>query len=80
MMAESPAVNESMTQSCTCAFNVSCGEQGLLTFEPYKSFLLPLWCFQTLNVAQSSPKSLCDQFIAYNKADDFMDGRDTELY
>ena len=48
------------------------GEQGVLTVEPYKSELLPLWRFRTPAIARQSAKALYAAFIAYGKADDFV--------
>jgi hypothetical protein len=39
-------------------YRVGVGEQGVLIVEPYKSELLPLWRFRTLEVATESAKAL----------------------
>lgn len=54
------------------AYRVGRGEQGVLTAEPYKSELLPLWRFRTEDVAKQSSKALWQAFVAYRKARDFV--------
>jgi hypothetical protein len=48
------------------------GEQGVLTVEPYKSELLPLWRFKTPEVARTSARALYRAFVAYGRAGDFV--------
>ncbi|HEY0194440.1 MAG TPA: DUF4385 family protein [Kofleriaceae bacterium] len=48
------------------------GEQGVLTVEPYKSELLPLWRFKTPAVAKTSARALYQAFVAYGRAGDFV--------
>ncbi len=48
------------------------GEQGVLTVEPYRSELLPLWRFATPTVARESVKALWARFVAYGKNGDFV--------
>jgi hypothetical protein len=48
------------------------GEQGVLTVEPYKSELLPLWRFATPDVAKKSARALYAKFVAYGRAGDFV--------
>ena len=48
------------------------GEEGVLTAEPYKSELLPLWRFRTPAIAETSSKALWKAFVAYGKAGDFV--------
>lgn len=48
------------------------GEQGVLTVEPYKSELLPLWRFKTPAIARQSARALYAKFVAYGKAGDFV--------
>ncbi|KAL1651893.1 hypothetical protein SLS58_000016 [Diplodia intermedia] len=54
------------------SYRIARGEQGVLSFEPYKSFLLPLWRFRTPAVARKSSKDLWDRFELYDKEDDFV--------
>jgi len=48
------------------------GEKGVLTFEPYKSILLPHWRFKTVPIAQESAATLWDAFISYHERGDFV--------
>ncbi len=48
------------------------GEQGVLTVEPYKSELLPLWRFKTPSIARDSARSLYAKFVDYGNAGDFV--------
>ena len=48
------------------------GEQGVLTVEPYKSELLPLWRFATPVIARRSARALYARFIEYGRAGDFV--------
>jgi hypothetical protein len=54
------------------AYRVGRGERGVLTVEPYKSELLPLWAFRTPDVAQASADALYAAFVAYRDAGDFV--------
>ncbi|KAI9789988.1 MAG: hypothetical protein M1816_005602 [Peltula sp. TS41687] len=54
------------------SYKIGRGEQGVLTFEPYKSQLLPLWRFRTLPIAQKSSRDLWDAFLEYDKNGDFV--------
>jgi hypothetical protein len=53
-------------------YRVGRGEQGVLTAEPYKSELLPLWRFKTEAEAKASAKSLRAAFLEYRAAHDFV--------
>ena len=53
-------------------YRIGRGEQGVLTAEPYKSELLPLWRFKTEAVAKESSKALYAAFTAYRDAGDFV--------
>jgi hypothetical protein len=48
------------------------GEEGVLTAQPYKSELLPLWRFRTKEIATTSSKALWTAFVAYGEAGDFV--------
>lgn len=54
------------------SYRIGRGEQGVLTFEPYKSSLLPLWRFRTPEVARKSSKDLWARFEQYDREDDFV--------
>ena len=47
------------------SYRVGRGEQGVLTVEPYKSELLPLWRFRTPELARESATALTERFHAY---------------
>ena len=54
------------------AYRVGRGEEGVLTVEPYKSELLPLWRFRTPDVARRSSAALYARFREYRDAGDFV--------
>jgi hypothetical protein len=53
-------------------YRVGRGEQGVLTVEPYKSELLPLWRFRTPEDAEASAKAIYRAFLCYKEAHDFV--------
>jgi hypothetical protein len=53
-------------------YRVGRGEQGVLTAEPYKSELLPLWRFRTPDVARESSEALVTAFERYRDARDYV--------
>ncbi|KAL8867010.1 MAG: hypothetical protein Q9174_005938 [Haloplaca sp. 1 TL-2023] len=54
------------------SYRIGRGEQGVLTFEPYKSLLLPHWKFRTPSIARTSSKVLWSKFLEYDANDDFV--------
>ena len=54
------------------SYRIARGEQGVLTFEPYKSLLLPYWRFKTVPIATQSSTSLKQAFDHYVKAGDLV--------
>jgi hypothetical protein len=48
------------------------GEEGVLTVQPYKSELLPLWRFKTVAMARASAKAIEAKFEEYRGAGDFV--------
>lgn len=60
------------SQSLRMSYRIARGEQGVLTFEPYKSILLPMWRFKTVAIAEKSSKELKTAFDGYVKRDDFV--------
>ncbi|KAK8211821.1 hypothetical protein IWZ01DRAFT_519380 [Phyllosticta capitalensis] len=54
------------------SYRIGRGEQGVLTFEPYKSTLLPLWRFRTVDIARKSSQDLWERFEAYDVEGDFV--------
>jgi hypothetical protein len=53
-------------------YRVGIGEQGVLSVEPYKSELLPLWRFRTPEIARESSQSLERMFEQYRDQADFV--------
>lgn len=53
-------------------YRVGRGEEGVLTAEPYKSELLPLWRFKTPEIAKASASALWKAFGGYRRARDFV--------
>ena len=58
--------------SLRTSYTIGRGETGVLTFEPYKSLLLPHWAFKTVPIAENSAKILWDIFLSYCERDDFV--------
>lgn len=54
------------------SYRIARGEQGVLTFEPYKSLLLPLWRFKTVPIARASLAALSAAFASYVAREDFV--------
>ena len=53
-------------------YRIGRGETGVLTYEPYKSALLPSWRFRTPAIAQTSASALWEAFLKYEKDNDFV--------
>ena len=53
-------------------YRIGRGETGVLTYEPYKSALLPSWRFRTPTVARTSSIALWEAFLDYEKHNDFV--------
>jgi Domain of unknown function (DUF4385) len=64
-----PALNDS---SLRMSYTIGRGETGVLTFEPYKSLLLPYWAFRTIVIAENSSEILWDIFQSYCGRGDFV--------
>ena len=54
------------------SYRIARGEQGVLTYEPYKSYLLPHWRFRTASVARTSSQALWEKFVEFYEHDDFV--------
>ena len=54
------------------AYRIGRGEQGVFHAEPYKSELLPLWKFKTVEAAQESSAEIWDKFLEYRAEEDFV--------
>ena len=53
-------------------YRIGRGEQGVLTVQPYKGELLPLWRFKTPAEATQSSQALLEKFEAYKAKADFV--------
>ena len=63
---------ESTPRAVRMSYRIARGEQGVLTFEPYKSELLPLWRFRTVAVARKSAADLWQRFEEFDEQGDFV--------
>lgn len=68
----SPNFMGTMSQAERMSYRIGRGEQGVLTFEPYKSELLPLWRFRTVPIAKQSAEDLWERFEGFDEAGDFI--------
>jgi hypothetical protein len=59
-------------------YRIGRGEQGVLTVEPYKGEILPLWRFRTPELARASAAAISALFLRYRAAGDFV-GMDMAL-
>jgi hypothetical protein len=69
---DSPSLNYS--------YAIARGEMGVLTFEPYKSLILPFWAFRTVPIAESSATALWSIFQSYLDRGDFVGADMTRKY
>lgn len=53
-------------------YRIGLGEQGVLSVEPYKSEILPLWRFRTPDIASQSSQDLKAKFFEYLDKEDFI--------
>lgn len=53
-------------------YRIGLGEQGVLSVEPYKSEILPLWRFKTPDIARVSSADLKKKFEDYRRQQDFI--------
>ena len=70
-MSTSPSASSPSEPPWAC-YRIGRGETCVLTFEPYKSALLPLWRFRTSELARKSASDLWKAFLDYDKQDDFV--------
>ncbi|KZM27127.1 uncharacterized protein EKO05_0009006 [Ascochyta rabiei] len=63
---------QGLTKAQRMSYRIGRGEMGVLTFEPYKSEMLPSWRFKTPAVARKSAADIYARFVAYDDADDFV--------
>ena len=53
-------------------YRIGRGEEGVLTVQPYKGELLPLWRFATPAQAKASAAALWKRFLEYGRSGDFV--------
>lgn len=61
-----------LTKAQRMSYRIGRGETGVLTFEPYKSEILPLWRFKTPSIARKSSQDIYTKFLEYGEEDDFI--------
>ncbi|KAI8942325.1 hypothetical protein NX059_000404 [Plenodomus lindquistii] len=61
-----------LTKLQRMTYRIGRGETGVLTFEPYKSLILPSWRFKTPAIARQSSKTIYAKFQEFSKQDDFI--------
>ena len=66
---EAPALTDAALRY---SYTIGRGETGVLSFEPYKSFILPFWRFRTFQIAQDSAEVLWAIFESYCQRGDFI--------
>ncbi|KAF1928154.1 uncharacterized protein M421DRAFT_64103 [Didymella exigua CBS 183.55] len=72
-IANSPDMpSHPLTKAQRMSYRIARGETGVLTFEPYKSEILPSWRFKTPAIAKKSSAAIYAKFLAYHDADDFI--------
>ncbi|ROV88564.1 hypothetical protein VMCG_10388 [Cytospora schulzeri] len=64
-----PALN---SPSLRYDYEIGRGETGVLSFEPYKSLILPYWAFRTVPIARNSSDILWSVFQSYVERGDFV--------
>ncbi|KUJ06972.1 uncharacterized protein LY89DRAFT_374393 [Mollisia scopiformis] len=60
------------SKSHLMTYRIARGEQGVLTYEPYKSYLLPHWRFRTVSIARASSQTLWQKFLEFYEQNDFV--------
>ncbi|EXJ84833.1 hypothetical protein A1O3_05506 [Capronia epimyces CBS 606.96] len=66
---EAPALQD---QELCFSYEIARGEMGVLSFEPYKSLILPFWAFRNVPIAQKSAEALWSIFESYVERGDFV--------
>ncbi|KAK4993390.1 hypothetical protein LTR66_006025 [Elasticomyces elasticus] len=67
-----PPAPAMISRALRMSYRIGRGETGVLTFEPYKSALLPLWRFRTPAIARTSSQALWARFEGYGAQGDFV--------
>lgn len=76
-MLPTPALDSPTLQF---GYEIGRGETGVLTFEPYKSLILPYWAFRTVPIAHNSSRILWSIFQSYVARQDFVGADMTRKY
>ncbi|KAL2444123.1 hypothetical protein ABEF95_015083 [Exophiala dermatitidis] len=66
---EAPALKD---HELCYSYQIARGEMGVLSFEPYKSLILPYWAFRTVPIARKSAEALWSIFESYLERGDFV--------
>ncbi|KAH0834428.1 hypothetical protein AYO21_09410 [Fonsecaea monophora] len=66
---EAPALDDLQLRY---SYEIARGEMGVLSFEPYKSLILPYWVFRTVPLAQKSAEILWSIFESYVERGDLV--------
>ena len=66
---DAPAVDD---KELCFSYEIARGEMGVLSFEPYKSLILPYWAFRNVPVAQNSAEVLWSVFESYVQRGDLV--------
>ncbi|KAI0548701.1 hypothetical protein F4679DRAFT_549879 [Xylaria curta] len=69
-------LKQSIPRAQWLSYRIGRGEQGVLTFEPYKSHLLPYWRFRSVPIARRSAADLWAKFIEFDERDEDFVGMD----
>jgi hypothetical protein len=62
------------------SYAIARGEMGVLTFEPYKSLILPFWAFRTASIARTSAEVLWAIFVSCCERGDFVVNSDPKIH
>lgn len=69
----SPLATPALASLSLCySYEIGRGETGVLSFEPYKSLILPYWAFRTVPIARNSSDILWSIFQSYVERGDFV--------
>lgn len=74
---DTPALHD---DSIRLSYEIARGEMGVLSFEPYKSLILPYWAFRTVPIAENSAAVLWAIFESYVDRGDFVGADMTRKY
>lgn len=66
---DAPALKD---EELNFSYEIARGEMGVLSFEPYKSLILPYWAFRTVPIAQKSAQVLWTIFKSYVERGDLV--------